>query len=71
MVRKDCFPDAIPDEEFPFPVQMRMGCYLDEEFQVLQKLEPQVQLVPLPPELLALPVQQVPRFQLLVQQLQP
>jgi hypothetical protein len=71
MVKKDCFPDATPDVEFPFPVQTRMGCYLDEEFQVLQKLEQPVRPVPLLPELLALPVQQVLRAQLLVPQLQP
>jgi hypothetical protein len=62
MVRKDCFPDAILDEEFPFPVQMRMGCCLDEEFQVLQKLEP---LVPLQLVLLAQQVPQVPGLRFL------
>jgi hypothetical protein len=46
MVRKDCYPDAKPDEEFPFPVQMRMGCYQDEEFQVLQKVQPEQPWLP-------------------------
>ena len=64
MVKKDCYPDAKPDEEFPFPVLMRMGCYLDEEFQVLKKLEQRVRPAPLLPELLALPVQQVLDFTL-------
>jgi hypothetical protein len=48
-----------------------MGCFLDEEFQVLQKLEQPVWPVPLLPEPLALPVQPELWAQLLVPQLPP
>jgi hypothetical protein len=41
MERKDCFRDAIPGGEFPFPVQMRTGCYPDVEYPELAKEKPE------------------------------
>ena len=54
MVKKDCYPDAKPDEEFPYPAQLRMGYYLGEEFLVL-KLPELAPEQPVQQELLVLP----------------
>ena len=52
--RTDCCPGEKPDEEFPYPAQLRMGYYLGEEFLVL-KLPELAPEQPVQQELLVLP----------------